>query len=112
MKLLLLALLMFLQAPQSSCNDLYKKELDPLAIEGKVLTKDIGEDFYNIFIVNDNGKKIHLRIIKNMAGFEIYNFIAKDSRISKKKGKRSIHILTEDKLNKSFKGKIFDKLCH
>ncbi|WP_302559356.1 hypothetical protein [Phocaeicola coprocola] len=112
MKLLLLELLMFFQESQFSCDDFYKKELDPLAIEGKVSTKDIGEDFYNIFIVNDNGEKIHLRIIKNMAGFEIYNFIVKDSRISKKKGKRSIHVLTENKLDKSLKGKIFDKLCH
>ena len=42
MKLLLIALLMILQSPQSSCDDFYKKELDPLAINGKVSTKDIG----------------------------------------------------------------------
>lgn len=111
MKLLLIALLMILQSPQSSCDDFYKKELDPLAINGKVSTKDIGEDFYNIYVINNDGKKIHLRLIKNMTGFQIYNFVLKDSRISKKKGDRSIHVLTEDKLTQSFKGQIFDKLC-
>ena len=65
-----------------------------------------------LYVVNKKEETIRLRFLKNMSGFEIYNFILTDSYISKRKGDRSVHILTENKLDKSFKGRIFDKLCY
>ncbi len=112
MKLLLLAILMSFQSSQTTCDDFYKKELDPLSVEGKVTKKEISDEFYIIYVVNKKEETIRLRFLKNMSGFEIYNFILTDSCISKRKGDRSVHILTENKLDKSFKGRIFDKLCY
>lgn len=112
MKLLLLAILMSYQSSQTTCDDFYKKELDPLSVEGKVTKKEISDEFYIIYVVNKKEETIRLRFLKNMPGFEIYNFILTDSYISKRKGDRSVHILTENKLDKSFKGRIFDKLCY
>ena len=112
MKLLLLAILMSFQSSQTTCDDFYKKELDPLSVEGKVTKKEISDEFYIIYVVNKKEETIRLRFLKNMSGFEIYNFILTDSYISKRKGDRSVHILTENKLDNSFKGRIFDKLCY
>lgn len=46
MKLLLLAILMSFQSSQTTCDDFYKKELDPLSVEGKVTKKEISDEFY------------------------------------------------------------------
>lgn len=39
---------MFMQGSHLSCDDFYQKELDPLHIEGDVIKKEIGEQFYEI----------------------------------------------------------------
>ena len=80
--------------------------------KGRLQKKEISDEFYIIYVVNKKEETIRLRFLKNMSGFEIYNFILTDSCISKRKGDRSVHILTENKLDKSFKGRIFDKLCY
>ena len=74
--------------------------------------ENINDENLPSFLVNKKEETIRLRFLKNMSGFEIYNFILTDSYISKRKGDRSVHILTENKLDKSFKGRIFDKLCY
>lgn len=40
-----------------------------------------------------------------MAGFEVYNFLLPGSHVFKKEGNRDIHVLTENKLDGSIKGK-------
>ena len=45
----LVVLFMFMQGSHLSCDeDFYQKELDPLHIEGDVIKKEIGEQFYEI----------------------------------------------------------------
>jgi len=107
----LVVLFMFMQGSHLSCDDFYQKELDPLHIEGDVIKKEIGEQFYEIEVSDKKKGKLKFHLLKNMAGFEVYNFLLPGSHVFKKEGHRDIHVLTENKLDGSIKGKIFDNLC-
>ena len=74
----------------AACDAFYKKEFDHLAIDGKVMKKEMGEQYYVIVVLNKDKKEVKFRLLKNMAGFEIYNFILPGSYILKQKGKRDI----------------------
>ena len=112
MKLLLLALCFLLQTPKNSCSEYYEKELYPISFKGKVTNKEIKDDFYKIEVTETNGKKISFQLIRNRTGFDLFNFVILDSYITKNKGEKCIHVLTENKINKSIEGRIFENFCN
>lgn len=93
------------------CDKFYREHLDPLSIDGRVTKKEIGEKFYVIWVKEANEKEVKVELLKNMIGFNVYTFVQPGSYFQKKKGRRDLHVLTENALDGSIKGQIFDDLC-
>ena len=82
----LVVLFMFMQGSHLSCDDFYQKELDPLHIEGDVIKKEIGEQFYEIEVSDKKKGKQTFYLLKNMAGFEVYNFLYRAAMCLRRRG--------------------------
>lgn len=88
----------------------YEKELIPLDIKGKVIEKQLKEDYYVVKVLQDDGSLINFKLLKRKVEREIYWFIIEGSIIKKKSGKCDLHVLTPTPAG-GYKGRIFDQLC-
>jgi len=95
MNILTLILCALLQLPAGGSDAYYKKNLDPINIEGKFVSKTVTKNYFVIKLKNDANKVYKIKLLKNDEEKKFFTDLSKDCTVVKKPGKRVFNIVKE-----------------
>lgn len=95
MSIITLILCAMLQLSSVDSDVYYKKNLDPISIEGQFVSKKITKDYYVIEIKEESNKVVEIKLLKNAEEKKFFMDLSKDCTVVKKTGKREINIVKQ-----------------